>query len=234
MRRRSRTAPSAEVIAGTRNLIAMRTSQYTEGGLRVDFDLLDEGEQVELVRLAAEANEDGWNPARLGKRARRLEALIEKGAQAPDVFENARAAEEIRALTAEAHRAAVRRPIRRGDEERGLLAEIAEHLARGWLDADHSGLLLLVLAAIQTGHGFAPRSRVEATVDGAVYVIDAGYGLAGDRDPEGRLAGWRALLDHLEVNQWLAVSKLGPQWSIGLGSRTVRALQQGKTKAKAA
>jgi len=78
---------------GVSDQISRITSGYAPTGLRVDWKRLDDGEAAELVELTRKGNTpEGFRlAAALSERElRKWEALIEKGAEAPDVFEAAR------------------------------------------------------------------------------------------------------------------------------------------------
>jgi hypothetical protein len=239
LRRRGRTAPTKETLDGIHDFVVRRTSAIADGGLRIKWANLTEDEIGEVVALTREAQEgdDGFKLERLGsKKAARWEKIVGKGAGAPDFFANYRAAEEIRAIAAEATRLSVRRPIRRR-EELGLFDEFVNQLTATPpnLFADHAAVGLLVFAQMHAGTAFAARSRVERDADGTpVLVINTSYGLFGDRDPEGRFANWPDALKQLEANAWFRVERHGPEWKIRPGARATRAMAGGAATKKAA
>jgi hypothetical protein len=227
--KRGRTAPSKLALQEARDVIARETSGYRPGGLRVNTDRLSEDEQERLVALVNEAGSGrAWWWDKLKKKDRTaLEGLIEKGADAPRIFEETRALEEIRALAAEAHVAAVRRPFR-PREESGILHELGRQFADGFLTADMLGPLLVVFLSLERGEAFAPQARVERDPDGEqVLVVSRAYGLVSERrDWRGSLAAWPQALTHAERNAWLIVDRsAGNSWEIRLGARAKRAMR---------
>ncbi|MFL5943685.1 MAG: hypothetical protein ACJ75L_10525 [Gaiellaceae bacterium] len=228
-RRRRRTAPNTETLLDVKDKIARATSGYRDGGLRVNANRLTEPEQWELIELTREASTGGWSWERLGKGRRRLEALIEKAADARDVFADARAAAEIQALAAQAHVEAVRRPLSR-KEEHGVFAELARQVEGGALGVADVGMIAALVTSFVGGRPLAPRSRIERVDGEAVLVIDAGFGpFSADLDPEGQLAGrWQETLHHVaDNNGWFEVTKRGSEWSIAPGPR-LRAAMDGR------
>jgi hypothetical protein len=144
--------------------------------------------------------------------------------------------EEISALAAEANRQAVRRPFARR-EEAGLIQELGDHLARGYLSADMIGVFMLVCVELERGEAFAPRGRVERDPDGEpVLVVSRSYGLTTERmDWRGSLSSWQKGLTHLAKNRWLELdASSGNEYRIRLGSRAKRAMRAAPPKARAA
>jgi hypothetical protein len=232
-RRRSRTAPSSEALAGARAGIAKVTSLYRDGGLRVDWDKLDEAEQTALIKLLYEASEGGgFSLDRLGKRQKDFERLVEKGADAAGIFKNARTEEEIRKLAADAHALTVKRPLRRR-EELSLFAAMAAALGNGHFWWEHFAVLTAIVAQWVTGRPLAPQSVVDR-VDGVpVLRINASFGIVSGRsDPEGRLAAWKQAMPHLEQYGWLVVERASNQWTIKPGPRLIAALAALDSKMK--
>jgi hypothetical protein len=227
-RKRGRTAANRETVMEIRDVIARETSGYRPGGLRCDFDRLSEDEQWKVIELVREAGEGGaWSWKKLGKRSRStLEKLIEEASDARGVFEDARSMEEIAEIAAEAHTAAVRRPLSRR-EEVTVFGEIARCIAQGWLTAADLAVLVAFVSAVTTGKPLGPRSRVERVGDHTVLVIDdANMGpFAGSFDPESQVTPrWKQSVDLLEKNEWVTVERLGKQWTVGPGRRLLLAM----------
>ena len=229
-RRRSRTAPSPDACQQAGDVVAVRTGTLHPGGLRIDWGRFSDDEASELVALVREADHGTWLPARLGKKQRRYEELVEKGADAKDVFESARLAAEIDATLEGVRVAKVKRPIRKR-EEPGLLAALADQImpegqqGRPFLWLDQAGLFLAILLQIHSGRTLAPRSRVERDTDGgSVLVFDSTFGLLGEHDPRGAFANQQKSLQHLEANGWLVLGGSGAAREIRLGTRALQAL----------
>ena len=229
--RRSRTAPSRDTLQEMRDTIAVHTSGFKPGGLRCDFGRLPEGDQVRVVELVREAGKGrAWSWDKLSKKNRAtLETLVELASGEPGIFAGTRDLEEIQALAAEAHVAAVRRPLSR-KQESGIFAELARQVEGGHLQAPHIGLLAILLTIYSSGRALGPRSRVESLADGEpVLILDAVFGpLGGNLDPDSELsARWKQNLDHLVANSWLEVAKSGPEWRVSPGRR-LRAVMAGR------
>jgi hypothetical protein len=231
MRRRSRNAPNRDTVMEIRDVIARETSGYRPGGLRCDFDRLSEDDQRKVIDLVREAGKGGgWSWTKLSKKDRTtLEKLIERAADTPGLFKQTRDMEEIAALAAEAHVAAVRRPLSR-KQEHGIFAELARQVEDGHLHAPHVALIALVLTIYTSGRALGPRSRVESLADGEpVLIVDAVFGpLGGNLDPDSEIsARWKQNLSHLEANSWLEVRRNGPEWWVSPGAR-LRAVMAGR------
>jgi hypothetical protein len=207
----------------------MQTAGLVAGGLKADLDRLSEDEQHKVIELVGIAGAGGaWSWQKLTKKQRTtLEELVEKAADNPRFFADARAAAEIQALAASAHKAAVRRPFTRR-EESGLLRELGDHLVHGYLTADQIAPLLVVFASLERGEAFAPQGRVERDPDGEpVLIVSKSYGLLTERqDWRGSMGAWRQALDHLAKNAWITLDASGGnQYEIRLGSRSKRAMR---------
>jgi hypothetical protein len=229
--RRDRTAPSRDTLVEIRDVVARETSGYRSGGLRIDWDQLDEDARRRVVELVKEAGAGGgWTWNRLSDRKRKeLEGLIERGSDARGIFKDTRALEEIKALTEQAHTAAVRRPPSR-KQESGIFAELGRCVAEGWLDASHVSVLVLIQIVLSTGRTLGPRSRIETLDDGGTaLVVDRQFGLFAESfDPYGELGPrWMQTVDHLAANEWLIVEKNGTEWWIWPGQR-MRAAMEGR------
>jgi hypothetical protein len=231
MGRRSRTAPSRDTLLEIRDIVAVRTSGYRSGGLRIDWDKLNEADQLRTVELVREADKGTWSWSRLGKKkCAELERLIEHGCDAPRIFEDARAMQEIAKIAEEAHVASVRRPTTR-KQETSLLSELGRCIDAGWLDASHVAIVVLVQIAFGTGRTLGPRSRIEALDDGdTVIVADTHFGLFSESlDAYAEIGPrWMKSVDHLAANEWLAVTKSGREWRISPGRR-LKAAMAGRT-----
>jgi len=229
MGRRGRDAPSRDALLEARDIVAVRTSGLRPGGLRCDWGKLDEADQRRAVELVREADRGTWSWTRLGKKRAGLERLIERAADAPRIFENTRSMEEIAALAAGAHQAAVRRPLSRR-QENGVFQEIARCIENGWLNVADLAVLTAFIAAFVGGKPLGPRSRVERMGDETVLVLDdATMGpFFGKFDPEEQI-GPRAKMNlaHLEVNEWLTIERSGKQWTVSPGRR-LRLAMDGK------
>ena len=225
--RRNRSAPSREMLAEVRNVVARETSGYRSGGLRIDWHKLDDDAQGRVVELVKEAGAGGgWTWNRLSDRKRReLEGLIERGSDARGVFQDARSMAEIQRLASEAHVAAVRRPLSRR-QENGVFQEMSRCIESGWLNVADLAVLSAFITTFVSGRPLGPRTRVERVGDDTVLVIDANMGpFGGSFDPEEQI-GPRVQqnLASLELNEWLTVQRSGKQWTVAPGRRLVAAM----------
>jgi hypothetical protein len=229
-RRRQTWPPSREECAWAAGEITRATVGLTEGGLRLDWHVLDDSETERLVKLTRKATEGGGFDyvGRLSKSERnRWESLVERASGAEGIFAKHREQAAFHTKVGELHRKTVARPILRR-EEPGLIAEIASHVEGGYLEADHLTALMLVLVALQTGKPLLRTQRIEAGADGPLLVLDSTMGfVGGDIDPEAHLSRWPVLLAHLERNGWLTLARKGSELKVGLGSRTQKALGKG-------
>jgi hypothetical protein len=209
-------------------MIARLTVGLVPGGLRLNPERLGPGEQLELYELSREACEDGvLSLGRLGKKVRRWERLVERGADRPGIFEKARADETLRAEIAKVVAEATRPPRRIRYEEPGAVVLprqwIFEWLARPapvlWLQ--HIAVLVFVLAQLENGESLAPGSRIEGSGDDATLVLDPSYGLGATLDPQDRFSRWGKDLDHLARNRLLEVERQGREVRIRRGRRVL-------------
>ena len=228
MNRRSRGAPSRDTLADMRATIAVHTGGLAPGGLRPDFLRLPEDDQrraVELIRKAGKGRT--WSFSKLSNKDREtLEGLIERAAGEPGVFERARESEEIAALAAEAHRAAVARPVSRR-QENGIFEEVARCIEDGFLAVADLAVLASFVTVFVSGKPLGPRSRVEHSGDETVLIVeDANMGpFSGQFDPESQIGPrWQMTLAHLERNEWLNVTRHGKQWTVAPGRRLTLAM----------
>jgi hypothetical protein len=222
-RRPKRTGPpSSEALREARDAIVRATAALSDGPKRVDWELLDEREQRELVELT---REEQMTDAERG----RWERLVGRGTGDEKFFEKLRQRAELVALAAEAKRQAVRRRVTRA-EERGLLAEIGTHIEKGLLYYDHAALLLAVMVSLESGKPLRRGQTLDRAADGVTTLtIDANVGLLDPARLDSDLgARWKQLLAHLEKNNWVVVTRLGPLWTLALGGRTLRALGASK------
>ncbi len=239
-RRRSRSAPSADACQAAGDVVAVRTGTLRSGGLRLDWGRLDDSEAAELVALVREADHGTWNPARLGRKEKRYEQLVEQASDARGVFDGARLSQEIAATLEDVRVKRVARPISRR-EEAGLLAALADQVmpegkqGRPYLWLDQSAVMLGILLQLHSGRTLTPRSRVERDEDGTpVLIYDQSFGIFGGHDPRGALANYQKSLAHLEANSWLVLSGSGSAREIRLGTRALRALGELSSKRRRA
>jgi hypothetical protein len=231
-RKRTRNAPSGSALQEARDVIRRETAGFNEGmGLRVEWDRLSETEQLKLLTLVNEAGRGrSWSWGRLDDGQRRdLEGLIEKGADARGAFKGAREFEEIQAIADQAHVAAVRRPLTR-KQETSIFLELGRGIERGWLRAPDVAVLSLLMVAFSTGRPLGPRSRVEVLDGGeTALIVNNQFGpFSGDLDPEYQLGPrWAQTAEHLQTNEWIAITKNGAEWWISPGRR-LRAAMAGK------
>jgi hypothetical protein len=227
----------AEAVRRRRGGVNAATKEAAETFIRrqttfrdPDLDRLDDGEQRELVEVIGKATDgipNGSNFSRLSaKEKARYEQLVEKAAGAPGAFAAERDAAALRGRVAALARRAAKAARPKAGGEAALFEVIGDHLAGNILHAEHVACLAVILAQLQTGKTFAPEARLEGGGDDAILVVHDRFGLVGaDRDEYGLIAGrWRDAVQHLHRNGYLALSKQGPEWRIGIGSRTRRAL----------
>jgi len=192
---------------GVSDQISRITSGYAPTGLRVDWKRLDDGEAAELVELTRKGNTpEGFRlAAALSERElRKWEALIEKGAEAPDVFEAARKDADLRADLAQLAARAKRAPKRPRFEQRGCVV-LPREIVFDWfaltappLEIGDLGLLVFVLGQLENGEALTPGGRIEGAGDDTTLIIDDRLGLGTKADPDARLVGtWRDALAHL-------------------------------------
>jgi hypothetical protein len=213
-RRNTVTTPAWETLRACTYEIARRTSALPDGSLRVDLRKLEGSEAAELVALVDQ-------DALTDRETRRYEELLERAADKPGLFSRLRDLEGITAAARDLRRTVVRRPFSK-TEERGLLAEVSDHVQRGLLHTDHVLVLVTVLSQLATGVALAPHARVE---DGPVLVVRKDFGLVrGNHDPHSQLTRWVASLAHLERNGWTGVTTVGNEIRIELGPRAKRVM----------
>src|SRR5437660_242247 len=96
--RRQGGRPSTATLRSVSDAIVRKTGGHTMGGLRIDPKRLNDGEAAELVALVRQADtEDGLRLDTLkGSELRRLERLIERGADTPNAFAEAREMDQLR------------------------------------------------------------------------------------------------------------------------------------------
>ena len=214
------------------------TKQATENFIKrqttftgVDLDRLEDDEQRDLVALIDKATRDilgGSNLSRLSaKETRRYETLVEKTAGQHGAF----AAERDAAALRDKARALARRATRTARPKQGgeasLFETVGDHLARNILHAEHVACLGIVLAQLLDGKTLAPEARIEGGGDDVTLVVHDRFGLIGaDRDQHDLVAGrWRDAVQHLHRNNYVTLTKQGPEWRIGLSPRTLKALR---------
>src|SRR5258708_2338674 len=84
------------------------TAAMGDQPLRMRWELLNDAERADLADLVERVSDaGGWNVSALTAREQtRLEGLVEKGADAPDAFQNARETARLRTQVAAAERQA--------------------------------------------------------------------------------------------------------------------------------
>jgi hypothetical protein len=225
---------SREELLATGYAISVATVGVKDGGCRIDWRALDTAERDELHELTERAQHGGhWDLGRLDKRQReRWEALVELGANSPGIFAERRQLAEIARKAAQVAVDAAKRPFKR-DEAASIFGEIAEHLKAGYLNAPTTALLVILIAAFESGEPPREGSYFSGTGVEKTLHFDGNLGLISGRlDPEGVFARWRYDLEHLERNGWVRVAKRGRDWTLTLGPRT-RRLIAAPAKAKA-
>jgi len=207
--------------------------------LAPDFGKLDDDEVLDVLDLVKKASAtdnpevDRFDPDLLGKRDRwKLERLVEKAADKPGAFKEAREQEAFKAEVAEITRSALATNPTREQEGR-FFAEVIKQLRYKdgpCLHAEDVGVLTLTLASLFVGE-MPPTSlsaRVERGQDGQAEIHwRKGYPLFGAVD--GELAGkMKASLEQLERNGWVSLTPSGQETRIGMGPRARRVFTKAK------
>ena len=235
--RRCRDAPNMDGLLSIQDDVVRHTAGMVSGGLRCNFSKnLNEGEQSELVALAREAEGDDGRFVldRLSKRKQqRWEQLVGKGGGDPEFFARHRGLAEIQALAAEGHKASVRRPFARREQET-LFEALGDALANGSMSASTLATFVVILLSFERGEGYAPRSRIERDPDGTpVLCVSRAFGLVTERqDWRQSLTAWQQGCKQLAKNSWLEVdASTGNEVRLKLGSRALRALAKARAAA---
>jgi hypothetical protein len=218
-------------------LSAVRANVRRATGLTIDTRLLDEDEQVDLVRLTrliaagAESGAVRSDPRYLDKSDRtRYEQLVEKAAAKPNHFARMRKDRAQMRKIADLAAKANRPPARPRFEEQGCVVlpkAVHDDVGReGALWIEDVAVLWYVLSQLETGELLTPRAKFESDGDELALVIDRTYGLiAGAHNPEGNLQQWKASLDNLARIDWLAVETRGRDLVIRHGPRALEAIR---------
>jgi hypothetical protein len=231
--KRQRTRPKPDDLRSVSDhIVRLTAAAPVEGGLRIDWDRLDDNEAGELVELTRKADDrvEGFRLNRLSaKELRRWESLVEVGADAPGVFASAREEAELRAATAELAAQARRPSPRPRYEEAGaivlprgltfdLLTQKGETL---WIE--HLGLLVWTLAALENGVALNPRGRIEGGGDDAVLVIDMSMGIGVKFHDDETMGRWLEYFAHLGTLELLRVERRGRELLVGRGRLVLEA-----------
>lgn len=228
LRTKRQATPSSVALADTHDTIARATCLLRPPtGLKVDFGLIeqDAGDLVTLTREAGRGG--GFNPARLGKRRKRWESLVERATGEEGLFERLRTDAEFKVEAARLAREAAKPPRRVRYEEEGAVVLPAELL--DWLTekppvvwVEHVAVLAMTLMQLENVRAIAPKSRIEGAGDEAVLVVDRRFGLTGgDADPDGRLIRWLDCLGDLHRLEWLVVEQKGQEVRVSRGRRAL-------------
>jgi hypothetical protein len=229
LKTKRQATPSSVALADTHDTIARATCLLRPpAGLKVDFGLIeqDAGDLVTLTREAGRGG--GFNPARLGKRRKRWESLVERATGEDGLFEGLRTDAEFKAEAARLAREAAKPPRRVRYEQEGAVvlpgAELLDWLTEKppvvWVE--HVAVLAMVLMQLENVRAIAPQSRIEGSGDEAVLVVAKRFGLAGgDADPDSRLIRWRDCLGDLQRLEWLVVEQAGSEVRVSRGRRAL-------------
>jgi hypothetical protein len=210
----------------------IRHQVYRATGLRIDLDLLDDAETVELYGLCNAIRESGKeegversSPNVLDAKSRkRWEALVCKAAGIPgDHF-----AMQRKLAQAEAERLAeARRPHEHATRWTTgtvvLPASMFRGLQQGDLDAVPLLLLTIIAAAVENKVALHSRMRVEE--DGTV-VVKVAEDLVAPLDQRGNVSGVANALKRLAMTNALDVVRTGGEVRIRLGDTLAAALEQ--------
>jgi len=185
-----------------RDQIKLATTEYADGGLRVDAGRLEENELTDLVILTGKASEGGgFSMSKLAaKEVAIWEGLVEKaaGRRPGAVFEERRKFDrsnaELRAIARDALRE--RRPLYEQEGAVVLPRGIWQLLESQVLWIDDVAVLALLLAVEARGGPIGHRSGISIEPDGTL-VVEGKRGFAGDVDPDGILIGWKRCLDNM-------------------------------------
>jgi hypothetical protein len=212
-------APSLEEALAVRDEVVRRTGLLEPGGLRVRFgSRLDHRQGRRLCELT-------WKDDLSESETREWEGLVEAGSGHKGVFREHRESARTAAATRDLYRRVVARSFSKG-EVSGIFDTVAEHLTKGWLNADTAGLLMLVLIAFHNGTALT-QGQIELDADGGpVLVLKSRESLiGGDLDPFRAYSRWQHSLDHLARNRWLTVERERGTVRIKLGPRAIKAMK---------
>jgi hypothetical protein len=217
-------APPRETTIWVKDKVATATTGYMTGGIRVDAKRLSTDEQHELVTLIREISTDegGVNMTKLGDKSERFELLVEKGAgkKPGEIFQAARDLDELRKIGSELRRESRKPPRRPKLEEEGSVTLkrqwVFDYVRDGVLWPTHMTVLLYVMTIFENGDVPLPWKAV--TYDGDAIRIDLRQGHFLP-DPTGAFAKPERLLDHLETNSFIELTKTGRVLLVRPGSR---------------
>ena len=217
--RRPRRPLTREALVGAADSIVRLTSGREGGSLRADWRRLDDDERADLVALVPSAL------SLTGREAKKFERLLERAAGLePGTFDRERKDSEAASKLAELARRARARPVT-SEQEAGLLREILTQVSRDRaLHVRHVGGLVILLASFATGENpLGTDAHFESIENEQVLIFDAKFGPFG-RSGGGEVGdGWK-VLQHLEKNGWLRLSRSGPRVELRLGARSKRVL----------
>jgi len=197
-------------------------------GLRIDFDLLDEGDRAELVALTRKIQADAEpvvgrdDPRFLDDRDRSTyERLVAVAAgEEPGYFDRARedaaAQPKLAGLVERARRPAARAPVE------GCLNlgrdQLLENLRRGAIWAEDLAVYLYLAVQLESGAVLSTAARFEQDGDALVLVLSANFGVVAPvHNPDEALRGESASLENLARVEWLEVDRQGNEGRVSHG-----------------
>jgi hypothetical protein len=229
-RRRKTAAPSYDDLQSARTFIVAHSSLSPH---RLKLERLSPADQVELVSIWKEAwREEGGFDLGDVKQLRRYEAIIEKlGALEPGTYGRLRDEAETNKKRAQLS-TRFRRLKLPGqptpEQEKRLLREIHEQLARGYMKIEHLAGLMVILSVLLTGEPLGRGQEVlidDETGEGILRLNNTKGNLLGGISGEYTLGPEKWMLDHLVTNQWIVLKRPpGPIQEIRLGARSRKLL----------
>jgi hypothetical protein len=229
VRNRHRTDPEhVELSLGARMWLTVWTSfvvrpeNLTEAETRTLIGLIA---KVEVESLTGSGSGVDWTKFGRGE-LRRFEKLVEKGAGLPvGGLDNEREDRRLRAEMNEIAAKARARPLMTKKQHSDLMTVIHHHLANRHFRIGHVAVLVVVLSQFATGEPLSSMAQFRGTGDDLRLVFDVRFATpVGLVDPDGRIGNWMQVLTWLAKYRWLTVTKNGPEWAVGLGSRTRAAI----------
>jgi hypothetical protein len=248
LRKKNELHLTYELRLWARDRIAVATTGYREGGIRVDFGRLDDDETRELIGLVQSAGTEvtytgggyrpdlggdgmlkivdgakpGINLLQLGDRLDRFEALVEQaaGVEQGSIFQAARARAELAAMGAD---------VRRDRQKLGRRAKLEEEgsitIPREWIFDDvrsghlwPSHIALLAYLMACWENGDLAVRNPAVSYDGTWISID--FRRAGGLLPDPEMeVNEQHLLDHLHASGLVVIVKTGKLWKVGRGER---------------